>query len=261
MQRIKVYLLTSLLVVLLGLLVGITPTQAAWFRAGDGFEIFEVTRVCRDGFSIRGASNSAGYDKPIYARMYDSLVSPIPPGAGSYVDPGQTAVPGEVIATGIVPIPDVPNPGPIGDGGEDSLYIGSPVDIPWSVPFNPNIPYVAVFWGTDPNVIGNFIAGFIIVSQDVQDCLLFPTPPPPNEPDHQPPHHPSNPHNVPPADPSPVHEPPTAEPTEPPQNDTHEEQSSPESVKQASGDEEQSPHEQPADAPEDVGADQVLPAH
>jgi hypothetical protein len=217
----------GVVVLLIGLAVSASFIHAAWFRATQGNDLYQIERFCKDGFTITAAYQilssipgdnypSGPRDHTIYARMYPIAFNMNGP---DFWGPGVTPpspfdiLPEPPIVGGGVVTLDL-RPTPVDADGIPSFYWGR-ADLPWSPVFTNDFPYVAVFNGD------RWFAGSASESQ-IEDCILFPPPPTePPPPDHQPappahrPHHPA-----PPVEP-PVEDHHVAPPEQPPVEDSH----------------------------------------
>jgi hypothetical protein len=225
-----------MVIVLLGLVIGITVTQAAWFRATNGNYAFNIERACADGFTIAAAYvfTFQGDQYPpgdtvqsLYIRRYaidiNEIVSaPVVDFFESLQDEGELddGPPPPIIGTGSVTLQLQSTPVNVSNDPNfaiESLYWGR-ADIPWTLDFSV-YPNLSVFTAGSPSGLG-WYAGNVTAGQ-IENCILFP--PPPTEPpqDHEPAPPSHRPHR-----PAPVEEPPTedphaAPPEEPPAEDTH----------------------------------------
>jgi hypothetical protein len=189
-------------VLLAGLVASASVIRAAWFRATQGNDAYQIERVCKDGFTISAAymllSSIPGGDRyptgprdhTLYARMYPIAFSQNGPdfwgGAFSVPAPFDTLPVPPIVGGGVVTL-DL-RPTPIDVAGTPSFYWGR-ADLPWSPVFTNDFPYVAVFNGD------RWFAGSASESQ-IEDCILFPPPPEPPQ-SHEPPPSPRPHHDAP----------------------------------------------------------------
>lgn len=234
MRHVRIYLLIGFLIALLSLLLGITVTQAAWFRATNGNYAFNIERACTDGFTIAAAYvftfeadqyPSGDTVQGLYIRRYaidinDVVSAPVVDFFESLEDEGDLddGPPPPIIGTGAVTLQLQSTPIDVSNDPNfaiESLYWGR-ATIPWTLDFSV-YPNLSVFTAGPPSGLGWYAGS--VTEEQIENCTLFPPPtePPPHHqpapPSHRP-HHPTVPAE------RPVEDPHVAPPSEPPAEDT-----------------------------------------